>query len=64
MVADGDTAAETDVTATDGGPLAPGGVSLGMYAVVVAAALLGVALGAAAFEYAQLIESTVTALLS
>jgi multicomponent Na+:H+ antiporter subunit D len=52
--------------ATDGGDDAPSpaDVTLGMYAVVVVAALLAVALGAAVFEYAQLIEPTVTRLLS
>jgi len=39
-------------------------VSFGMYAVVVVAALLAVALGAAVFEYAQFVEPTVTRLLS
>ncbi|WP_134672063.1 monovalent cation/H+ antiporter subunit D family protein [Halorussus marinus] len=55
-----------DVTAADGGDRlpAPGTVSLGMYAVVVAAAALAVALGAAVFEYAALVEPTVTSLLS
>ena len=57
-----------DGAAPDGGddahdPLARG-PSLGMYAVVLAAALLAVALGAAVVEYEQFVEPTVTRLLS
>ena len=60
VVADG-----SDRAAADGGDAPPTDrVTLGMYAVVVAAALLSVALGAAVFEYAQLLEPTVTRLLT
>ncbi|WP_128477775.1 monovalent cation/H+ antiporter subunit D family protein [Halorussus pelagicus] len=55
-----------DVPAADGGdrPSTPETVSFGMYAVVVAAAVLALALGAAVFEYAQYLQPTVTSLLS
>jgi len=50
-------------TAPDGG-VAVDGVSIGMIGVVVAAALAAVVLGTLAFEYGQLLEPTVQALLS
>lgn len=49
--------------APDGG-VAADGVSVGMIGVVVAAALAAVVLGTLAFEYGQLLEPTVQALLS
>ncbi|WP_132058470.1 monovalent cation/H+ antiporter subunit D family protein [Halorussus amylolyticus] len=69
VVADGaDATAEGTVTpaAADGGDESPptGRVTLGMYALVVTAAILSVALGAGVVGYEQLIESTVTSLLS
>lgn len=60
----GDSAATDESVAADGGNDAPATVSLGMYAVVLAAALLAVALGAAVFEYAALLEPTINGLLS
>lgn len=67
-VAADDAEVVADGAATDGGDEAPDplarGPSLGMYAVVLAAALLAVALGAAVFEYEQFVEPTVTRLLS
>jgi multicomponent Na+:H+ antiporter subunit D len=58
-----------DATTEEGADVATDGagtrdVSLGMSATVVAAAILAVALGAAAFEYGQLLEPTIERLLS
>ena len=59
------SAPTASIAAADGGDtIAPDGTSLGMYAVVVAAAVLAVALGAVAFEYAQFVEPTVSRLLA
>ncbi|WP_135830096.1 monovalent cation/H+ antiporter subunit D family protein [Halorussus halobius] len=65
-VASGNAEVVADGAAVDGGnDASPArGPSLGMYAVVVAAAVLAVALGAAAIEYEQFVEPTVTRLLS
>jgi multicomponent Na+:H+ antiporter subunit D len=57
---------ESSDVATDGRGLDPdpGTVSAGMQAVVVLAAVLAIVLGAAAFEYGQLLEPTIERLLS
>jgi multicomponent Na+:H+ antiporter subunit D len=59
-------APERPDVATDGrGPdIDPAAVSTGMQAVVVMAAVLAIVLGAAAFEYGQLLEPTIERLLS
>ena len=55
-------ATENADAVADGGD--PRGASLGMYATVVAAAVLAVALGFAAFGYGELLEPTIDTLLS
>jgi len=59
-------AASSEATAEAEAAVVPDGgrVSLGMYAAVVAAALLAVVLGLAVAQYGQLLEPTVQALLS
>jgi len=65
---EGPERAVTDEVAADGtGPESvpdPGAVSMGMRATVVAAAVLAVVLGLAAFEYGQLLEPTIERLLA
>jgi multicomponent Na+:H+ antiporter subunit D len=62
----GSTGVDRPDMATDGrGPAVdPSAVSTGMHAVVVLTAVLAIVLGAAAFEYGQLLEPTIERLLS
>ena len=62
---DAESAGNAGAVADGGGDAAtPATVSLGMYAVVVAAAVLAVVLGAAVFQFGAFLEPTIDTLLS